>query len=201
MQHVRVTADRAHSMIDPGNLTRLEVLLIMDGADDEAIRVLSSAHLPRLRAFEVHEVRRRTGWEDPLLTTAVVDIILESPLLPRLELLSLCGNWLGDDQLRAIAASPRVSGLRTFYPWPAAGSTAGMLAILRSPHLAGLTWLNLWGITLDPEMVDLLERPEILPSLTRLDIGEETPRAIRERLVRRFGDGLLGGKTEDETGS
>jgi uncharacterized protein (TIGR02996 family) len=200
MQNLRLTADRALAMTAPGNLTRLEVLHLQDTADDEAVRVLGSANLPRLWAFEIFEVRRRTGWDDPLLTPAVVGIILESPLLDRLEHLSLCGNWLGNDQLRAIAGSPRMAGLKSFYPWPVAGSTDGLLAILRSPNLAGLTWLNLSRIGLEPEIVELLERPEVLPNLTRLDIDDETEPVIHERLSKRFGKGLIGGPLEDNIG-
>jgi hypothetical protein len=93
-----------------------------------------------------------------------------------------------------------MAGLKSFYPWPVAGSTDGRLAILRSPNLAGLTWLNLSRIGLEPEIVELLERPEVLPNLTRLDIDDETEPVIHERLSKRFGKGLIGGPLEDNIG-
>jgi uncharacterized protein (TIGR02996 family) len=200
MHNLRLTEARALAMTAPGNLTRLEVLLIQDGADDDAVRVIGAARLPRLKRLELQEVMRRSGWDDPLLTPAVVDTLLNSAVLTQLEYLGLWGNWLGDDQLRAIAESPRLTGLRALYPWPISGSTDGLLAILRSPNLAGLTWLNLSRIGLEPEIVELLERPETLPNLKRLDIADETEPATRERLARRFGEGLVGGPLEDNIG-
>jgi uncharacterized protein (TIGR02996 family) len=206
MQMVRVTADQVRAMSGPGNLTGLELLCIRDGADDGAIRALGEVQWPRLACLAIHEVWRRPplgyaeAWAPLLLTPAAVHALADSPLLSRLEYLSLWGDWLGDDELLALARSPRVAGLKFLYPWPRRDSWAGLRGLLESPHLAGLTHLNLSRIKLAPDLAALLARPEVLPGLTYLDISFEEPAEHRTVLAGRFGDRLREGPGEDSQG-
>jgi uncharacterized protein (TIGR02996 family) len=197
--YVRLTQQRVRWMTEPGNLTELEALAISDGADDGAVRALSEAKLPRLKILGIDEVRRRAGWDDPLLTPAAVHALIDSPLLDQLEGLYLGGDWLGNDELQSLAESPRVVGLKSLYPWPRQDSVAGLRALVNSPHLGGLTHLNLSRIALDPQIVSFLAQRDVLPSLRKLDINFEDA-WYRDVLLPRFGDGLLVGSIEDSQG-
>src|SRR5262249_4472157 len=81
--NLRLTAERVRWMTGPGNLTDLESLCISDGADDDAVWALCKADLPRLKELAIHEVMRRTGWDDPLLTPAVVPSLALFPMMSR----------------------------------------------------------------------------------------------------------------------
>ena len=199
MLHVRLTEERVRSMTQPGNLCGLKGWVITDGADDGAVRSLASAKLPELKGLAIHEVMRRAGWDDPLLTPDVVRVLVGSPLLARLEVLSLWGDWLGDEEMQLLAASPGIAGLKSLYVWPRQDSVAGLRALVSSPHLAGLTHLNLSRIAIDPQIVSLLAQRDVLPSLRELDINFEDV-CFRDVLLPRFGDGLLVGSVEDSHG-
>jgi uncharacterized protein (TIGR02996 family) len=195
LQNVRLTEERVRWMTGPGNLTGLEALSVQDGADDGAVRALCRADLPRVHTLAIQEVRRSVG-ESSLLTTAAILALLESPLMTRLEGLILFGHWLGNDGLQALAKSSRVAGLKSLLVSPRPNSSAGVRAILASPHLAGLTRLDLSGIALDPEMVALLGRPDVLPGLRALVIAFDDV-SYRDLLLPRFGEGLSVGSDEE----
>jgi uncharacterized protein (TIGR02996 family) len=197
LDSIRLTEERIRWMTGPGNLTGLEVLSVKDGADDDAVRALCQADLPRLHTLAIQEVRRGAGGEPSLLTTATVLALLDSPLLARLEGLILFGYWLEDDGLLALAESSRVAGLKSLFVWPQTNSSAGVRALLKSPHLAGLTRLDLSGSALDPEMVALLKRPDLLPNLRRLIIAFNDV-SYRNLLRPRFGEGLFAGSDQEE---
>jgi hypothetical protein len=190
---LRLTAERMRALLAPGNLTNLDGLGFAGGVDDDAVRVLAQADLPRLTALGVHEVRMR---DDPLLTPAAFVALAGSPLLGRLQHLDLLGDWVEDDGLGALAGSPRAAGLKSLYLAPRRGSAAGVQVLLASPHLAGLTRLDLSLFRLDPETVALLARPAVLPGLSTLVVSDEET-ADLTALLRRFGDGLIGGSAED----
>ena len=206
MQKVLLTDELVRSMSVPGNLTGLEILSISDGANDDAVRELAQIGLPQLTGLGIHEVWRRPprgfaeGWAPSLLTPAAVFALAGSPLLARLEWLSLWGDWLGDDELRALAESPRVTALRELYVWPRRDSWVGLQALLESPNLAGLKILNLSRISLTPEIVALLVRPEILPGLIQMHVNYDEPEEHQTLLRRRFGEELIEGPLEDSQG-
>ena len=182
-------------MIEPDNLTGLVALSVTDGADDDAVRVLCQAHLPQLNMLAIQEVRRSCG-EESLLTTASVHTLLDSPLMERLEGLLLLVHWLVDDALRALAESSRTAGLKSLLILPKPNSLAGVRALLESPHLGGLTRLDLSGVALDPEVVALLQRPDVLPGLRTLIIAFDSG-SYRNLLLPRFGKGLFVGSDEE----
>jgi uncharacterized protein (TIGR02996 family) len=194
-QSLRLTAERVRALLAPGNLTSLEGLGFAGGADDDAVRVLAQADLPRLTTLAVQEVRLR---DDPLLTPAALVALAGSPLLGRLQHLDLFGDWVEDDGLGALAGSPRAAGLKSLYLAPRPESAAGVRVLLASPHLAGLTHLELPLFPLDPETVALLARPDVLPCLSTLVVPDEET-ADLTALRRRFGDGLVGGSAEDRS--
>src|SRR5262249_4909558 len=66
----------------------------------------------------------------------------------------------------------------------------GGRAHLESPHLAGLTRLDLSGVALDPEMAAPLARPDVLPGLCRLIIAFAAA-SYRELLRARFRGGVF----------
>jgi hypothetical protein len=192
-----MTAERVRSMTGPGNLTGLDILGISGGADDDAVRALGEADLPRLTTLCIHELWNR---DDPLLTPAAFRALVESPLFARLTRLSVWGEWIDDDGLLVLFGSPRAAGLRDLYVWPRRDSRAWLRALLESPHLVGLTRLNLSRIVLDPETVARLARPEVLPGLSELVVDEATTDDHKAALARRFGDRLFVGAIEDYIG-
>ena len=198
VESIRLTEERVRWMTGPGNLTGLEALSVKDGADDDAVRTLCQADLPRVNTLAIQEVMLSVGGPS-LLTTATVLALLDSPLMARLEALMLIGYWLTDDGLRALAESFRVAGLKSLFIWPRPESSAGVRAILESPHLAGLTRLDLSGIALDPAMVALLGRPDVLPGLRKLIIAFHDV-SHRDLLLPRFGEGLFVGSEQEPQG-
>jgi uncharacterized protein (TIGR02996 family) len=181
-------------MTGPGNLTGLEELAISGGLDDDGVRVLADADLPRLTGLLIHEVLARGDPE--LLTSDAAFALAESPLLARLDTLNIVGRWVDDNGLRALAASPRLAGLRLLVVCPWRDSWTGLRALIESPHLSGLTSLDISWQELGPGLAELLARPDVLPGLTRLAIAFPD-RAELEALARRFGDGLI--VEEEET--
>lgn len=187
LQSIRLTADWVRWLTEPRNLTGLRQLVFAGGLDDDAVRVLAGADLPRLRVLAVHEVRERDG---AVLTPAAVAALGRSPLLARVEHLSLMGEWIGDAGLRALAESPRLTGLKHLHLWTRDHTPAGLRALFASPHLAGLKRLDIPWLELNPRTAAVLARPETLPALTRLNVRLRRG-AGRTALARRFGDGLV----------
>jgi hypothetical protein len=103
--------------------------------------------------------------------------------------LSLMGEWVGDDGLRALAAAPRPATLRSLRLWTRGHSPVALHSVILSPALAGLTALDLSWMATDSETAALLALPAVLPGLERLALGVVTP-ADREALARRFGGRL-----------
>jgi hypothetical protein len=202
LQKVRLTGELARQMSEPGNLIKLETLSVTDGANDDAVRTLCVASLPRLTGLGIHEVWRRymNDWTPSLLTPAAVHALAESPLLARLQWLSLWGDWLGDDELRALAASSQITALRELYVWPRPDSWLGLRALLDSPNLANLKVLNLSRINLTSEMAALLAQPQTLPSLVLVHFNYKEPKKHLALLRQRFGDELVQGPVEDGYG-
>ncbi len=193
LHSLRVTAEHVRWMAGPGNLAGLRQLVFAGGLDDDAVRALGEADLPRLEVLAVHELRQR---DEALLTPAALVALGESPLLARLEHLSLMGEWIGDDGLRALAASPQAGRLPSLHLWTRGHTPAGLRALVESPRLSGLRCLDMPWVDLDPETAALLARPEVLPGLTRLGVRSAPDRAA---LARRFGDGLLVDEDEDRS--
>ncbi len=98
-----------------------------------------------------------------------------------------------------LAKSSRVTALKSLFIWPKPNSSAGVKAILESPHLEGLTRLDLSGVPLDPEMVTLLSRPDVLPALRKLIIPFDDA-SYRDQLRTRFGERLFLGSEEELQG-
>jgi hypothetical protein len=126
--------------------------------------------------------------DEALLTPAALVALAESPLLAQIEELHLLGNWLGEEGLRALAASPHVVGLKSLNLLQGA-SPAGLRAVVESPRLATLARLDLSWTKLDSSLAALLAEPHVLPALIQLAVGPVAPED-RARLARRFGDGL-----------
>jgi uncharacterized protein (TIGR02996 family) len=187
LQYLEVSAEHVRWMVAPGNLTGLRQLVVAGGLDDNAARALGESDLPQLRVLAIHELRDR---DEARLTANALAVLAQSPLLGQIEYLSLMGEWIGDDGLRALAASPRVTGLKGLYLWSRGHTPASLRALLESPHLARLPRLDMPWIELDPESAALLARPEILPGLSHLEV-RLPPRANRDALAKRFGDGLV----------
>lgn len=193
---VRLTDNRIRQMVSSSHLAGLERLAITDGADDGAVRVLSETPLPGLIALSLTEVMRRCAWDESLLTSAVVSILLAAPLLNQLESLTLWGDWLGADELLAIAASERLANLEQLSLWPRLGTGEAVRELLQSKSLANLKRLDHSRIPLDAATVALLVRAETLPALCELEIHSDD-KTHRKALEARFGDGLVMGPVGD----
>ncbi len=163
---LRLTADRAVAMTRPGNLTGLVSLAIDGGADDEAVRVFVDADLPQLTHLALVEISPMR--DEPLLSAAALDTILESGLAPKLELLRLWGNWFGD----------------------------GLRQVVRSPRLENLKMLDARYAPFDDALLDLLASPSTLPNLDRL-VTDELTEHQQARLADRIAAGLVVGPDED----
>lgn len=74
-----------------------------------------------------------------------------------------------------------------------------MRALLHSPCLDGLKFLNIALVGLDPEIATLLARPDILPGLETLVVTFDDKK-YRDLLKPRFGKGLYFGAIEKEEG-
>ncbi len=131
--------------------------------------------------------------------------VLASRHLERLYGLSLPGNALGDEGVQALAACPRLAGLRELELPDNRIGAAGMEALAASPHLARLRTLDLsensYGDASVPHFSDTsvaaLAASQHLANLTTLrlrlvDLSREAWRV----LLRRFGGGLMWDMTE-----
>ena len=163
---LRLTADRAAAMTRPGNLMGLVFLAIEGGADDEAVRVFVDADLPQLTHLALVELAPVR--DEPLLSAAALDTVLESALAPKLELLRLWGNWFGD----------------------------GLRQVVRSPRLENLRMLDARHAPLDDDLLNLLASPAMLPSLDRL-VTDDLSEDQLVRLAGRIEAGLVVGPDED----
>lgn len=164
---LRLTAARAVSIAGPGNLSGLEFLAIDGGVDDDAMATLAVADLPRMRRLAIVELAPMR--DEPLLSPAAMDTLLGSGLAPRLELLRLCGGWVGD-RIRQV---------------------------VRCAELRNLKVLDIQFAPLDDELMDLLASPATLPNLERLVTGELSGDQ-QARLAVRTAAGLVVGPPDDE---
>jgi uncharacterized protein (TIGR02996 family) len=103
----------------------------------EASRLAACPQLERVRHLDLSRTRLESG---PLLR-----VLLNTPFLRRLESLDLSVNDLSPDAVRVVAGCERLAGLRSLLmAWCTVGE-AGALRLAASPHLAGLTLLDLRG--------------------------------------------------------
>jgi uncharacterized protein (TIGR02996 family) len=187
LQYLYLSAEHIRWMVGPGNLIKLKQLVFAGGLDDDAVRVLGESNLPQLRVLAIHEIPDR---DEARLTPNALAILAQAPLLTQIEHLSLMGEWMCDDGLRALASSSRIAGLKSLNLWSRGHAPASLRALFESPHLDGLTRLNIPWIELDADSAALLARTEILPGLSHLEV-RLPPRTNRNALIKRFGDGLF----------
>jgi uncharacterized protein (TIGR02996 family) len=193
---LRLTEDRVRSLAGAGSLTQLLGVTFRDGADDGAVRAIAESRLPKLQLFGLQEVML---WDQSLLTPDAVLTLLHASWLDQLKGLILCGAWLEERALKALASSSGLAGLRSLDLRPSVSSWAGegMRALLHSPYLAGLKLLNIALTELDPEIAALLARPDVLPGLETL-VVTHADKKFRDLLKPRFGKGLYFGAIEGD---
>jgi uncharacterized protein (TIGR02996 family) len=198
-----LTEERLRSMIEPGHLLHLERLCLHDSADDGAIRVLGEAALPQLVTLELKQENQRMGWGRRSLTVQAVRFLIDTTLLEQIQTLSLVGEWLGDAELEALAASPRLASLKHLTLVRRREASKGLNTLLSSRHLANLERLNLAHPRIDdedypqiPEAITILADLQQLPGLRELEISFADT-IYRDLLLPRFGDGLLVPPSDD----
>ncbi len=195
---LHLTEDRVRSLTGAGTLTKLLGVAFYGSADDGAVRAIAQSPLPKLQMFGLQEVMYR---DEPRLSPDVVKTVLDATWLEQLQGLSLFGDWLEEEGLKALASSPRLTGLQSLEirPRPTCWAGEGMRALLHSPCLDGLKFLNIALVGLDPEIATLLARPDILPGLETLVVTFDDKK-YRDLLKPRFGKGLYFGAIEKEEG-
>ena len=119
---LRLTEDRVRSLTSAGSLTQLIGLSFHGSADDGAVRAAAESPLPKLRTFGLQEVMFRDA---SLLTPDAGRILLEATWMDQIQGLVLFGDWLDEQGLRAMASSPRLSGLQSLEIRPHSSSWAG----------------------------------------------------------------------------
>jgi uncharacterized protein (TIGR02996 family) len=116
--------------------------------------------------------------------------LLASPhLSERLGRLDLDGCRFDGVTVTALAACPRLAGLIWLsIPGPDLTGRAAE-ALLTSPHLERLTYLDVWSVP-DARAAGMLARPGGLPRLRKLFLGSQTDPTALAALRRRFGPRL-----------
>src|SRR5262245_36283067 len=79
------------------------------------------------------------------MTLAGLRALLASPYLTGLRLLRLSFNQVGDEGAELVAACPRLAGLLSLKMSFCSVGDAGVKALASSPHLTNLRVLKLWG--------------------------------------------------------
>jgi uncharacterized protein (TIGR02996 family) len=145
--------------------------------NDDLQAVLASAHCPRLRSLELN-----TCQLGPRGAKALADC----PRLESLIHLDLCDNYVGDEGLAALAASPYLTHLRKLSLHDYIGAQ-GAAALAQAPNLAGLTYLDI-RCDIGPEGARALAASPYLYQLKSLllhggCIGDEGVKALARSRV------------------
>ncbi|HEY7426419.1 MAG TPA: TIGR02996 domain-containing protein [Gemmataceae bacterium] len=140
----------------PGLPALHSLALYENPCGDEGLRILSGSPLaPRLR-----KIHLSGGGDDPL-TAAGVRVLTNTPTLANLRVLNFDNTTIGDAGARCIARSVHFSSLTELWLHSCEIRDAGVKAIAASPHLANLEVLDLstnWTVG-HAAAVALLESP------------------------------------------
>jgi Ran GTPase-activating protein (RanGAP) involved in mRNA processing and transport len=97
--------------------------------------------------------------------------------------LDLSANDIGDEEMRALAASSSLNSLTALYLVDSWVGDAGARAVADSPHLAGLTRLDLSGNQIGDAGAEALASSPHLGRLTHLDLSNNWIGAAGARAV------------------
>jgi uncharacterized protein (TIGR02996 family) len=144
------------------NLVDLDVSSNEDFRDAEALALIRSPRLPRLRRLHL---------EHTSIGTATVAALCESDRFLRCGVLSLWDCSVTDESLAVLAASPPSSCLLELLAGYSPCGDVTAKALAGSPHLRNLRKLNLSGCRLGPEGAEALTAPDVLPNLLELRLS------------------------------
>jgi uncharacterized protein (TIGR02996 family) len=103
---------------------------------------------------------------------SILDKWLESPLTRRVKRFDLSGQYLTDDDLKVIAASPALSQVEVLELAQNSFGDAGAIALAESLYLGNLQELDLYVTGVGPSGFRAITHSTRMPSLRRLIIGQ-----------------------------
>jgi uncharacterized protein (TIGR02996 family) len=193
-----LTPHLAHMLLEASVLQRLRVLrLATDQLRDGLHTLLEKPELPRLAALQISHTSHlsRQGYMAGGLLVEHLPLLVRSPLLPRLERLSLAGNAMDGDTHRALLAWPALDRLRVLDLSANRLDDGAVEQLLAAPHLPPLRALYLRGNNLHDRGLRLLAATDRLPHLAVLDVRNNgTSQAAEGELRERFGAGAWVGR-------
>ena len=167
------------------HMGRLQTLKAEGGSfTDRGLRALSASQsLPCLTHLNLNDSLDRRG--DPGAGEDALAVLIESPLLARLNGLGIAGWGLQDADLMRLADRTDASGLRHLSIGGPDLSPAGVRALLSSPSLSQLSHLEWcrWGLTDETASV-LLGATQ----LTHLTVSGNNTDGLSEEMIRRLQD-------------
>jgi uncharacterized protein (TIGR02996 family) len=188
-----ITPQAVHTLLEASVLQRLRTLRLAADQPREGVRtLLEKPELPRLTSLQISHTGylSRQGYTAAAPLADHLRLLAGSPLLPRLERLSLAGNSMDGDTLGALLAWPALDRLRVLdLSFNRLGLDA-MERFLTAPHLPPLRALYLRSNSLADPAVRLLAATDRLPHLAVLDVRNNGMTEATERELReRFGAG------------
>ena len=193
-----ITPEAVHTLAEASVLQRLRVLrLATDQLREGRRTLLEKPELPRLTALQISHTGHlsRQGYVSGGRLAEYLPLLARSPLLPRLERLSLAGNAMDGATLRPLLAWPALDRLRVLDLSANRLDDGAVEQLLAAPHLPPLRALYLRGNYLTERGLLLLATTDRLPHLAVLDVGvNATTRAAAAALRERFGVGAWVGR-------
>ncbi len=198
-----LTPPLVQTLLRASVLPRLRALrLAADELREGLPMLLESPELPRLTSLQISHTRYfcRQTCAPGAPPTAPLRLLAGSPLLPRLERLSLAGNGMDGGALGALLAWPALDRLRVLDLSANRLDDGAVERFLAAPHLPPLRALYLRANPVGDRGVRLLAATDRLPHLAVLDVRDTgtTPAAGGE-LRDRFGVGAWVGRDQEVT--
>ena len=193
-----LTPQIVHTLLGASVLQRLRTLrLATDELRDGLPALLESPELPRLTSLQFSHARyfSRGTCAPGAPPVDPLGLLAGSPLLPRLERLSLAGNAMDGETLRALLAWPALDRLRVLDLSANQLDAGAVEHFLAAPHLPPLRALYLRHNGLGDRGLRLLAATDRLPHLAVLDVRNNgTTPAAEGELRERFGVGAWVGR-------
>jgi uncharacterized protein (TIGR02996 family) len=189
-----------HTLLEASVLQRLRALRLATDQLREGLRtLLEKPELPHLTALQISHTgylsRYGSGPPGGGALTEHFSLLAGSPLLPRLERLSLAGNDMNSHTLSALLAWPALGRLRVLDLSANRLYDGAVEQFLAAPHLPPLRALYLRDNCLGDRGVRLLAATDRLPHLAVLDVRNNgTTPAAEGELRERFGVGAWVGR-------
>jgi uncharacterized protein (TIGR02996 family) len=193
-----ITPQAVHTLLEASVLQRLRALRLASDQLREGLRtLLEKPELPRLTALQISHTGHlsRQGYTSRGLLAEYLPLLARSPLLPRLERLSLAGNAMDGATLRALLAWPALGRLRVLDLSANRLDDNAVEQFLAAPHLPPLRALYLRWNSLSNRGLGLLAATDRFPHLAVLDVRNNgTSQTAEAALRERFGVGAWTGR-------